>query len=725
MHRALHHVCRQTRRIAPQQSRQLRAFPRVSGTTLTPTHGSRIFARSLSTTTTTTTTTTATATIDEKGPMPSSSTSQDPWHQKTSTIVTDDQSADSVWAEYTRRVNDDASSLSEYDFIVVARAVKAASSSAPPAQCIKRLQSLLRQLHQRDMGMGFVWCLNMLMHVYLENDDLAAAKLLFDGLGKSAYKPSHVTIHTLLDGITRLGSFKDARLLLQTLDAQQLMPPRADTWARFIRAYGTRFQRAEAAATTFAMALDDLAANNVDAIQCYNAMFDVYDKNQQMDRAWALYQQLLADTRTQPDKRTYTTLFSMIKRQQQQKHTAGGAGHSSTKDTKAMFDRLCKDLAESDVEMDTQHYLAMGWAPLRVLEHQLVNAQQPLDTHDYNLLLQESVRNNQFENALDIFGRMKSSAVKMDVYTYAIFMDAINKDVEQPADMVFELYTTMTKHDHLEPDAVIFNNLFLACGRQANADRAIAYLKEMEDRNIAPNLYIASSFLAALAQCDQPDYHDLVLARAFWQQLAMHDLRPDTRAYNNFLALLARHVKPKLYQSVEEDDDDQDNDGYASGSTSQQSAAATSMINDMVALYSQMRKARDARPDFLTYSILINTLAAQGQVRRSMQLYRNAQLASIKLNVSVYNHILQGLANNRDYHTLMNVWYDMKTHAIKPDRQTYDLLLDACQQLQMTETFLTIRHQRQQDTARLDQLDRDREDRRHRSQTIRGLDHQV
>ncbi|ORX61955.1 hypothetical protein DM01DRAFT_1331429 [Hesseltinella vesiculosa] len=618
------------------------------------------------------------------------------WADQTSRIQTEKRSANSIWEEYTNLLNDPNVSLNEIDFVTVARSVKQESSPTSSSTSIKRLQSILRQLHQRQMDSGFVLCCNMLMHLYLENDDLARAKLIFDGMLQAEKTPSYVSINTLLDGISRLGTLKDVRVLINTLTSKKLMPTRAESWTRLIKTYG-RFHQEEDAATVLAMLLKDASIPH--DIECYNAMFEIYKQEKQPNRAWALYQDLRNDPLTVPDEKTISLLFSILKYD----------------DHKERVNDLFKYLVDAKMTIRTQHYLALGWDPLRVLRHRLDHSEPALKTADYNILLKESVRGNRFTDALEIYSTMKANQVKMDVFTYAIFMDALIKDVTQPADFVFDLYDNMTHQDDLKPDHVIFNNLFMACARLGDADRAVGYLKEMETRDVAPNLYTVNSFLSALAQREKPDSHDVVLAKALWQQLDHYDVRPDARTYNNFLVLLARYTKPKTHHEIEDHKDD------ATDKSTDPSASPDS-LQEMMALYTRMRQQRFQRskPDFLTYAILINTAVTQGQIRRSMQLYRDAQLSDIKLNISSYNFILNGLAKDREYHTLLNVWYDMKTYGVKPDRMTYNLVLGACEQLHMTEMYMAVRKQRQLDTERLDQLERKREDRRLRSSSMKG-----
>jgi pentatricopeptide repeat protein len=94
-----------------------------------------------------------------------------------------------------------------------------------------------------------------------------------------------------------------------------------------------------------------------------------------------------------------------------------------------------------------------------------------------------------------------------------------------------------------------------------------------------------------------------------------------------------------------------------------------------------------------------------------MQVYDDAKLSNIILPVSAYNALMASLQNGGKVSEAMNVWHDMRLQRVLPDSTTYEIVLDGCEQLGLTETIRSVRNQRKADFERLLELDRQKEKR--------------
>ncbi|KAI8344240.1 hypothetical protein BC941DRAFT_507810 [Chlamydoabsidia padenii] len=666
---------------------------------------SSIFIRSFTIdagkTTTSTTSLDDNQSTDKKDDQP-----QDPH----SIIKIDDRTSDEVWEEYLQLLNDPTVTLQEYDHKTVCVALKRDKTSP---DSVKRIQTLLKWIHEQGtMPDLFVQCCNMLIYLYLEHGALDSAKLVFNGMLRSKYEPTDVTFTSILDGIGKLGTAQDAMTLYKSLSQQGLFPESGDTYHRLIKLLGVDFGDVDSSLMLFTKLQQQNDSENKPDIAIYNTMLTIYQHAKQPERAWAFYSQQILSNVT-PNGATFYTLLKTLQRM---KNT----------DTKAeRIQALHNDMKQYGVPIHASHYQAMGWDAMEALNQTKKNGSQ-LTVHDYNILIASAVKNNKFGDALTIFKEMAENSgmgndmITPDVYTYGIIMDALVKDVEQPATAVFDIYEEM-KERQITPDVVVYSCLLQACGRGAHMDRAMNYLEEMQQFKIQPNTYILNTFLGVLSRKPTKERHDLDCARNLWHQMIALRVHPDTRSCNQYLSLLSNFVPKvdpnelKAALQLQDDDDDNLYSNEKDGTSKLMGALAMSgTAKYMLKIYRSMR-----RRDFLSYSIMINTMVNHGQTRQAMVIFRDAQLANKKLGVNIYNTIMQGLVRDNDLHQVMYVWQDMKAHHVLPDLRSYELVLDACQQLHLVETFKTIMEQRNKDKARLQSLEDEREQRWSRAKSIK------
>lgn len=629
-----------------------------------------------------------------------------------SNIKIEGRSSDEVWEDYVQQSNDPSVTLTANDYFTVCMVLKRDKDS--PAS-IKRIQILLRRIN--DLGTMpalFVRCCNMLIYLYIEQGSLDSARLVFSGLLRSQYDPTSVTINSMLGGIGKLGTAKDAMALYQSLCQQGRFPASNDTYHRLIKLLGVDFGDVDSSTKIFAkMQQQNLTPDT----STYNLMLTIYKRAKQPERAWAFYTQQIMAHAT-PDQATFYTLLKTL--QQMKK------GDEANKTDRVQT--VYHDMLRLGIPVGAAHYQAMGWDAMDALDQLKKDGRgSELTVHDYNILIASAVKGNKFGDALSMFSDMSSgnddstTRVMPDAYTYGIIMDALVKDVEQPAAAVFDIYEEM-KERHITPDAAVFSCLLQACGRDS-MDRAVGYLEEMQALKIEPNTYILNTFLGALTRKTTKTKNDMYCARALWDQMIAKHVYPDTRSFNQYLSLLANFVPAinpnelKASHQLQHNDDDDDDDDLFSDSTRSLEMSGTAKY--MLKIYRTMRHTTTGKPDFLSYSILINTLANHGQVRHAMVLFRDAQLAHKKLGLNVYNTILQGLLRDNDLHQVMLVWQDMKVHRVLPDSLTYDLVLDACEQLHLVNTFTALLEQRKADSGRLRALEEDRERRWQRAKSIK------
>lgn len=580
-----------------------------------------------------------------------------------------------LWAEYCQRV-ENKGELTDQDFITLCARIKKEEANR---SAIERLQSILREVHRRNMNpRTFVRGCNMLIHLFIIHNDLKSAKLVVDGMIRSNYQPDEVTVRTLTLGIGALGNPGDLHNLYNAMRENNMWPESAYAYRDLIASF-TTLRDLDSARTYFAVFSQKKDLPTDDAV--YNAMIEAYGAAEQPDGALSVYKQM-RQANVAPTAATFHILLSILAR------------HNLEEETLSVY----RDLRNSNVEPNASHYTAMGWEPKRILE-EMKKGGIPLVSRDYNTLMTDYVKRNDFESAFDIFRQMLNDNVAPDVCSYSIVMDSLVKDEASPPEAVFELYEDM-KDQGIRPDVVIFTTLIAACTKGESLEKTFDVLKEMERFDILPNAFTLNALLGLLARKQRTHKAALEYAEELWDKMVSLGVSPDTRSYNILLAMLSKQVRPLVrHQSSSWMTDNRQH--------------VPKQVQKMLSMYKRMKvgKRWKTKPDFATYSILINTLSACGQLRQAMTVYEHAKESRTPLPVTVYNGIMRSLSDAGQVTQVMNVWQDIKSLKVQPDNVSYSLALDACEQLGLTESFAAIRAQRKQDIPRLIELEQQEQER--------------
>lgn len=589
-----------------------------------------------------------------------------------------------LWAEYQQRIEEDKE-LTDQDFIKLCMAIK---RELKGKIAIQRMQSVLREIHRRKKNeKTFVRACNMLMHLFIVQNDLNSAKLVMDGMMQSNYTPSEATIRSLLYGISTFGNVADVHDLYNRLCEKNICPHTSEFY-RFLILTCSRLNNLQSARAYFAKALslDELATD----ADVYQAMFLALKDHGRTQDALELYEDM-----KKRGIRATTAIYHVLLETLRKKGDI------------AACDRLFGEALESGVELNASHFLAMGWEPLEALE-KMKEFKIPCNTRSYNTFMSDYIKKNRFMEALQVFQNMRDSNVEMDAATYSMMIDTLAKDREQSVEAVYDLYNEM-KENNIKPDVRVYTSLLNACAREENYERATRLFQEMQEHNVEPNVYTFNSMFTLLARKQFVGEADRENANQLWSSMENFGVIPDVRTYNLYLSLLS-----KLVWTLKTDQKMWEIDG---GTAYRMPDVAKQMSH----LYKRMRNSKRAscKPDFATYSILINSLVSCGQLRYAMQVYDDAKIARVKLPAATYNTMMRAMERAKQVPQIMNIWHDMKTLGVEPDNISYSVALEACEQLGLPETFEAIRAQRKKDMNRLIELEKQEEARIIRAKSLR------
>eukprot|EP00928_Gymnodinium_smaydae_P031835 TRINITY_DN2323_c0_g1_i1.p1 TRINITY_DN2323_c0_g1~~TRINITY_DN2323_c0_g1_i1.p1 ORF type:complete len:748 (-),score=162.31 TRINITY_DN2323_c0_g1_i1:58-2301(-) len=203
-------------------------------------------------------------------------------------------------------------------------------------------------------------------------------------------------------------------------------------------------------------------------------------------------------------------------------------------------------------------------------------------------------------------------------------------------DEVWTVYGEM-KNAGLKPSLVTLNTLVNACVQCRKMERISSILDEMADQGIAPDIITYSSVIKGYCQDGRLDQAFQVLDEVNRSP----NLRPDEFTYNSLI------------------------DG----------CARASLYDRGMQVYEQMQNS-GIRPSNFTLSVLVKLA---GRARRLDSAFRLCEEVGkdygFKLNIHVFDNLLQACLINNDFPRAVGVLRQMVTAGVRPDKRTYKLLL--------------------------------------------------
>lgn len=598
---------------------------------------------------------------------------------------------DNEWDTYLEKIsNSKEEPVTEQTFIDICTSTQA-DKSLSGSDKVRRLQHILRDIHQHlegrpELKSVFQRACNMLMYIYIGQGNMKSAKLVFEGLAGSDSSINLVSIRTMIHGFQKHGTRVDLHKFIQSLESRGLFPKITNLYVTVIYALkqfndirGCQFYYAEM--IKHGLELDEA---------CYKVMMEVYRKAEKPESVLELFK-TMKEKNMEITIRIYSIVLSSL---------------SHDKNLHSEMVQIFEELKSTNMKLTSDIYISMKWDPLKALQDMKDKNMTP-EIRDYNGFLHYYVKKNKFKEALDMYKLMKEDEnVEMDAFSYGIVMDVLVKDLEQSPESVFDLYREMKQHS-VKPDTTVYTSLLSACNRAQDLERAMVLLEEMESFHVKPNAYTFNSVLSILSTMDKTSSLDLDRASLIWEKMTSLGIHPDTRTYNTYLSIISKLIKP-----IEEDSEEHIVDPTLWGEEeSEQHVPRT--VREMLRMYRYMRRNHHHRiqPDFVTYTIVINSLSAAGQLRSALQVFSDAKMSRVTLPVSAYNEIMRALQRGGKISEAMNIWYDMKILGVLPDSTTYEIVLEACEQLGLVDTLTSIRNQRKLDFARLLELDTKKENR--------------
>lgn len=563
------------------------------------------------------------------------------------------------------------------------------SKTIKPSVAISRIQDILKYMSTRqdnpDVKASFRTCCNHLIQAYIQQGDLKTARLVFDKM-VAVGDVNEESIRQVANGIRSLGTRAEIYEFQKSMESRGLWVDSSLLYNSIIYALrdfgdlpGCRYYFTE-------MKKKNLA----NTVHAYRAIMSVYRKANQPNQVLKYFNEMKEEG-LEPTAGEYGILFGSL---------------SKDKNYHTLLKDVFEEMKSKKQPINLSFFLYMGWDPLEAMK-EMDKTNLNVSVRDCNSGLAYYVKKNQFPEALDVMKWMNEYKIKMDTFSYSIMIDALAKDYSTPPMVVFNLYEDMKRHK-LIPDQVTFTSLITNCCKNQDLDKALTLLNEMQIYEIKPNTYTFNSVLNVLSSMTETSSVDVERASLVWSQMTDLGIQPDTRTCNIYLSLISRLIKSVQLQNNEPERYSQTTLWEELEDTSRR---VPQTVKEMQRMYRYMRrhKLESMKPDFVTYSIVINAMSAAGEVRSAMQVYDDAKMSRVTLPVPAYNEMMSALQRCGRVSESMGIWHDMKLQSILPDNTTYSIVLENCEQLGLIESIESIRRQRKLDFDRLQELEKKKE----------------
>lgn len=258
--------------------------------------------------------------------------------------------------------------------------------------------------------------------------------------------------------------------------------------------------------------------------------------------------------------------------------------------------------------------------------------------------LRRAIGRGNINNAKSIYEDMFKQQQKMDrnVIRKLLILARQGKR-QQDLEFVNQVIRDMKGPLKITPQHFEYHALIFAYGMQHAPEKAYQVLDRMRDEGLEPNLYTYNFLLGCYKRTNNLKKVDMLV-----KEMKEKNIKPDTVTYNTILHLLLR----------------------------------TNDFERVFSLFEAMVHDEDtASPDIYTYSTVLDAAVKSGNkiVGDTICDYLLNSKESQFIDLNMMNNIFRFNADT-DLNQVLDLYYQLsdKYMHIKPDRTTFNILLDAC-----------------------------------------------
>ena len=341
------------------------------------------------------------------------------------------------------------------------------------------------------------------------------------------------------------------------------------------------------------------------------------------------------------------------------------------------------------------------------------------DVHTYNSLM-NVFADAPFDVIVGTFEDMVKRKLKPNRRTFNTIMRSCQRCGE--CNRVFQFFEEL-KREAITPDVVTYNTVILATrdrldevigtgkfsnvrrnkherevGIEAIARLSMSLLAEMEETEVEPNTFTYNTLLGVLSRCGDKRMYEL-FAQMKEEEARHNNVLPaelsgahidlttgNTPTFSDLETLLVR----SMAHAHSNDDPTGDSIG-ASGvrpnrdtyATLIEGSATLGVPEEADKLYHEM-VSRHIKPDRTVFVKLIDVCAVKKDQKLAQEYFDSAEAQGITPDVELYNALLSVLAECKDtkiFAVFNELKGDMKQLSVKPNRDSYNVLLKGCLRL--------------------------------------------
>ena len=328
------------------------------------------------------------------------------------------------------------------------------------------------------------------------------------------------------------------------------------------------------------------------------------------------------------------------------------------------------------------------------------------DTVSFNRFIEASISANKVNEAFKLFHEMQKRSVPRDVHTYALLMTCCFRQYDSQA--MFDFLSEM-KEDNIKPDLYIYNLCIRACEQLNDLDMALILYEEMREINkIRPNTKTYSILIQLCGRNGR-----LMKILELLEELKASGQKMSTLTMNGLLQACTKSGDPERALSFFEEMRDENGlrpDGHTYAILFQACAAVKDLPRTLT-LLRQMKRVGlridevaytsaidvcascgdaqtavlllhemvtdNVRPNIVTRDALIRTCVCTAREPSSSILLEEVKRYGFKMDVDMYNSIMNGCASYGDLTNTVKWRKQMTEDHVAANAETYTILIKA------------------------------------------------
>ena len=575
---------------------------------------------------------------------------------------------------------------------------------------------IIYEKHISSYGINIV-SFGIFMKYLCRSDHLDLALLYFDQLNSKKMLKDEIIFNLILNGCSKKGDFENLYRVYEALLNNGIKP------------------------TNITM----------------NTIIDAFVRNNEIEKAWKIFGEMYKN-QISPDNFTLSTLFRGIKTMDHYEYLIKGIELvkqrsdqidiilinvlldaciklKDSKDFLELFDCLIngkfsnnmdnKDINKNKIikpDLITYNTFIKGCTQLKlynkidyVFEHLINNNDVGIIPNDvtFNSLIDAYVRQNNMNKVFKLISSMQQYHIKPDNFTYTTIIKGLNKDSfssnnnnsniddyknnnKNELDLAFQLFEKVKQSS--KPDEILYNCIMDACLRFNNVDKMLELYKEMLENNVLP-----SSVTYGIVIKGYGMKGDVESALKIYHHMEINKIEISSVTYGCLINVCIKNNKLnkafELYESLKKEGIEINTILYT---TLIKAYSKTKNLNKVIEILNIMLKSNNAKPNIITYNIVIDCCIKCGNIDLAYSYYNilidnnksnnntNNDLI-VKPDIVTFSTLIKGEIHNGCFgkaKILMNkmLEYDY----IKPDCILLNTLLDGCEKCNSYDEALDI-----------------------------------